>query len=89
MNFYILAERLPSATFCSPFGGGRYKSCRITKNAWDRHTYGTDTHLGQTDTHMGQTDTHMGQTHIWDRHTYEEKVEMLKTFLFLVRFAHS
>ena len=33
-----LAKRPPSAAFCSPFGGGRYKN-----DIWDRHTHGTDT----------------------------------------------
>ena len=37
----ILANRTPlAAAFCSPFGGGRYKSCRMNKNyIWDRHTH--------------------------------------------------
>ena len=69
----ILANRPPPAAFCSPFGGGRYKSCRIHKNALgqthikDRRTCGTDAHVGQThmwDRRTCGTDAHMGQTHI-------------------------
>ena len=56
----VLANRPPPAAFCSLFGGGGYKNCRMNQNdTWDRHT-----HMGQTHTHMGQTHTHMGQTHI-------------------------
>ena len=65
----ILAKGPPLAAFCSPFGGGRYKSCRMNKNyTWDTHTHIWDRHtnMGQTHTHGTDTygtDTHMGQTH--------------------------
>ena len=66
MIYTILANRPPSAAFSSPFGGGRYKSCRTVKNA-----------LGQTDTHMGRTDR---QTHIWDRQTDRHTWPMKNSF---------
>ena len=69
-NLILLAIRLPPAAFCSLFGGGRYKSCRMNKNyKWDRHTHGTDTHTGQTHTHGTDTQTYGTDTQTWDRHT--------------------
>ena len=79
--YNLLANRPPPAAFCSPFGGGRYKSCRIHKNA-----------LGQThikDRRTCGTDAHVGQTHMWDRRTCGTdahrsvwKTFMLKLFCF-------
>ena len=43
--FLWLANRPSTAAFCSPFGGGRYKNCRMNKSyIWDRHTHIWDRH---------------------------------------------
>ena len=52
-----LAKRPPSAAFCSPFGGGRYKN-----DIWDRHT-----HMGQTHTRDRHTDLWDRHTHTYEK----------------------
>ena len=78
IKFLALAKGPPSAAFCSPFGGGRYKYCRIVKKQAygtnrQTHTYGTDI---QTDTHVEQTDRH---TYGTDIQTDSKTVFILKT----------
>ena len=64
-TFFLLANRPPPAAFCSPFGNGRYKSCKMVNK--NRHTYGTDrqTHIWDRHTWPMKNSLHAKNFFVW------------------------